>query len=98
MNGLADAVGHALRLFQRATLQQQAEFVAAQARDGVGGAHAGLQQAGDVAQQPVAGAVTAGVVDHLELVEVDVQQHVFALAALRGGHRAFQARCRIRAG
>jgi hypothetical protein len=34
---------------------------------------------GDVAQQAVARAVAAGVVDHLELVEVDVQQHVFAL-------------------
>ncbi len=92
MDGLADAVGHALRLLQRATFQQQAEFVAAQARDGVRGAHAGLQQAGDVAQQPVAGAVTAGVVHHLELVEVDVQQHVLALAALRGGHGGFEPR------
>ena len=60
-------------------LQQHAELVAAEARDGVGGAHAGLQQAGDVAQQAVAGAVSAGVVDHLELVEVDVQQHVLHL-------------------
>ena len=95
VNGLADAVGDALRLLQRAALQQQAEFVAAQARDGVRGAHPRLQQAGDVAQQPVAGAVAAGVVDHLELVEVDVQQHVFAFAALRGGHRGFEPRVEL---
>ena len=98
VNGLANAVGHALGLFQRTTFEQQAEFVAAQARDGVRGTHARLQQAGDVAQQPVAGAVAAGVVDHLELVEVDVQQHVLALAALRGRSPRFRDACRIRAG
>jgi hypothetical protein len=36
--------------------------------------------------------MTTGVVDHLELVEVDVQKYVIALAALRGGHGRLEAR------
>ncbi len=90
MYGLADAVRHALGLLQRATLEQDPELVAAQARDGVRRAHARLQQAGDVAQKPVTGAVTAGVVDDLELIEVHVQQHVLAFAALGVGDRVLE--------
>ena len=97
---VADGLAHALRdargLIERAALQQHAELVAAEARDGVGGAHARLQQARHVAQQPVAGLVAAGVVDDLELVEVDVQQRVRAFAALRAAARPRAAGCRTR--
>ena len=54
-------------------------------------AHVRLQQSGHVAQQPVARLVTAGIVDDLELVQVDVQQRVGALAALRRQQRPVQA-------
>ena len=44
---------------------------------------------GDLLQQPVAGLVAAGVVDHLELVEIEVQQHVRrAIVALRAASSA----------
>src|SRR6186713_3560249 len=46
-----------------AVLQQNAELVAAETRDRVAGANAGLQNARDLLQQAVAGLVTAGVVD-----------------------------------
>ena len=87
---LADPLGDARRLLERAALEQHAELIAAEARDGVGGAHARLQEPGHVAQQPVARLVAAGVVHHLELVEVDVEQRVGALAALRRQERRVQ--------
>ncbi len=59
MDGLADAVRHAFGLLQRTALEQQAEFIAAQPRDGVRGTYAGLQKAGDIAQQPVTRTVAA---------------------------------------
>src|SRR5437660_115108 len=90
-DGLAHAIGDARGLFRSAAFQQHAELIAAQARDGVGDAHSGLQQTGDVAQQTVAGLVAARVVHHFELVEIDVQQSVAALAALRAQHRRVQA-------
>ena len=73
--------GDARRLLGRAISHQYAEFIAAQTRDGVGGAHMRLQQSCHVAQQPVAGRMTAGIVDHLELVQVDVQQRVRTIVA-----------------
>src|SRR5215831_11131052 len=42
-----------------------------------------LQETCDIAQQTVAGRVATGVVDELELAEVDVQQRVRALTSLR---------------
>jgi hypothetical protein len=56
--------------------QQHAELVAAEARQRVGGADARLQHARDLLEQAVAGLVAAGVVDDLELVEVEVHEHV----------------------
>ncbi len=72
-------------------LEQHAELIAAEAREGVRGAYPRLQHAGHIAQQPVAGLVAAGIVDDLELVEVDVQQRIGALAALRAEQRPVQA-------
>ena len=73
---LAQALGDALRPVEAAVEQQHAEFVAAEPRQGVGCADAGLQDARHLLQQPVAGLVAAGVIDHLELVEVQVQHDV----------------------
>src|SRR5262249_2617114 len=88
---LARTLGDARRLLERATLEQHAELVAAQTGDGVRGAYPRLQQPGDVAQQTVAGLMSAGVVHYLELIEVDVEQRVGALAALRRQQRRVQA-------
>ena len=78
---LAHRLGDRAGLFQRAAFQQHAELVAAEPRDHVDGAHARLDQRGDLADQPVAGRVAAGVVDQLELVQVDVEQGVARAAA-----------------
>jgi len=63
--------------------QDQREFVAAQPRHDVRAADDGLQAAGDLVQQPVAGRVAEGVVEGLEVVQVDVDQR-HPLAALAG--------------
>ena len=69
--------------------QQHQELVAADAADHVGLAHECAQALAQRLQQQVAGGVTMGVVDHLEMVEIDEQQgHRVAVAAgLRGGER-----------
>ena len=77
---LAQALGDALRHVEAAIEQQHAEFVAAEPGEGVGRADAGLQDARYLLQQAVAGLVATGVVDHLELVEVQVQHDVANLA------------------
>jgi hypothetical protein len=58
-------------------------------------AHALLQQRRDLAQELVAGRVAAGVVDELELVEVDVHQRVHALLGMREAQRVVQARLEV---
>jgi hypothetical protein len=78
---LAQRLGHAHRLIERAALEQDAELIAAQARQRIAPAHLGLQQRADLAEQRIAGAVAAGVVDDLELVDIEVAQRV-------GGSRA----------
>ncbi len=88
---LAQRLGGAQRLVQRASLEQHAELVAAEARQRVAPAHLGLQQRAHLPEQRIAGAVAAGVVDDLELVEVEVAQRVRRLAGLRALQRTFHA-------
>ena len=69
--------------------QQHGELVAAEPRERAGFRHARSQHVGELPQQQIAGAVAAGVVDDLELVEIHVQQRR-RLAGLRldgGEHR-----------
>ena len=54
--------------------QDHGEFIATHARDAVAAAHHRLQAAGHLAQQPVARCVAEGVVERLEVVQVDVHQ------------------------
>ena len=95
---LAQRLGRAHRLVQRTALQQHAELIAAEARERIAPADLGLQQRADLAEQRVAGAVAAGVVDDLELVDVQVAQRVGGLAGLGALERALQATSRTRAG
>ncbi len=87
----AHVVGDLPRLVERATHQQHAELVAAEPRDRVRVAHRFAQQLGDFAQHAVAGEMTAGVVDDLEAIEIEVTQHVRGLAAARGFRRLVEA-------
>ena len=89
-HSLAHVLGNQARLFERAVLEQHAELVATQARDGVRRAYARLQKAGDVTDQAVAGGMPAGVVDELELVEVDIEQRVACAVAPCGLHGLMQ--------
>ena len=70
--------------------QHHHEFVAAQARHGVALAHAGGQALGDLLQQQVADVVAEGVVERLEVVQVDEQQCAISSAAGAGRQRLLQ--------
>ena len=72
---------------RRGVLEQHAELVAAQAGQGVGLAQQRAQERGHLLEHLVAGEVAAGVVDHLELVEVEIEEGVLA-AVLGGGVEA----------
>jgi hypothetical protein len=69
---LDDAVGHAGRPGKaRVVVEQDGELVAAEPGRDVAGSHGRPQPPGDAAQQPVAGVVAEGVVDDLEVVEIE---------------------------
>ncbi len=94
---LADGVGHfanliadlAARAFEAA--EQDHEFVTAQARNGVLHAHAGLQARGDDFQHRIAHRVPEGVVDVLEMVEVEEHQCAAQVMAFEQGDLLAQA-------
>ena len=92
---LAQCLGDAQGLIEPAILQQNPEFVAAQARERIADSNPGLQHAGDLLEQLVPGGVTASIVDQLELIQVEVQQRVAAIRVLphgldRGGQPIFE--------
>src|SRR6476660_6907739 len=78
LEGLADAAGHALRNGRGRlggdVAEHDQELVAAQADDQVGRTGRRAQPARDLLQQLVARVVAEGVVDVLELVDVEVEQ------------------------
>ncbi len=72
--GAAEAVGQDLGGWLVALDGQDAELVAAEAGDHVGGPPGRVDHLGGAAQQPVAGGVALVVVDPLQLVQVDRDQ------------------------
>ncbi len=94
---LADGVGQladlsadlVARAFEAA--EQHHELIAAQARDGVFHAHAGFQACGDDFQHRIAHRVTEGVVDVLEVVEVEEHQRAAQVVPLEQGDLLAQA-------
>ncbi len=94
-NRLTEGFRDAHRLVQRTALQQNAELVPAQARQGVAAAHPRLQHAGDLLQQLIARRVPAGVVHQFELVQIEIQQCMTAAGVLScvlngGGQAIFE--------
>src|SRR5690606_15785111 len=87
---LAERLRRAQRLVHRAALEQHPELVAAEPRERIAPANLRLQQRADLLQQLVARAVTARVVDDLELVEVDMQDRVRRLPRLRALQSPFE--------
>ena len=80
---LAQLLRDLARLGQVAVRHQHAELVAAEAPERVVGAQLGLQQRAELPQQLVARGVPAGVVHHLELVEVEEHERMAARVELR---------------
>ena len=85
-HGLPQLVCDAQCIVGSAVLQEYAKFVAAQARQSIALAQATLQHRTDLAHELVSRGMAAGVVDDLELVEVEVH-HCVVPPQLRG---AFQ--------
>ena len=96
-DGLEHVVRDLQRVVRAAVLQQDAELVAAEARDDVGRAHLRRQQLAELAQQLVAGDVPAGVVHHLEAVEVEETDGVRGPGGVRQLERVLQARLELAA-
>ena len=78
LDGSADRLRDIHRTLLVAALEQDREFVAAQPGQQIARADAGLDQFRQLAQQFVARGVTERVVDHLELIEIDIEQCVRA--------------------
>jgi hypothetical protein len=89
-HNLQDAVSHQFRgIGQRGVVDQYDELVAAHPPDGVGVAQRGRQPGRDRLQEPVAGLMAEGVVDVLELVEVDIQRGPDGAVAAVAGQELF---------
>jgi len=75
-NRLAQLFGQTQRLIERAARQQDPELIAAQPGERVGAAHARLQEARDLPKQLIARRMAAGIVDQLELVQIQIQKRL----------------------
>ncbi|MNP10621.1 hypothetical protein D3C76_1027770 [compost metagenome] len=87
---LADLIADLVARAFEAT-EQHHEFITAQARDGVFHAHAGFQARGDDFQHRVAHRMAEGIVDVLEVVEVEEHQRAAQVMALEQGDLLAQA-------
>ena len=75
----------------RTALEQYPELIAAQARQGIAPADFGFEQRPDLTQQGIAGAVPAGVVDDLELIQIETAQGIRGFVRLGALQGAFHA-------
>src|SRR6185312_13097711 len=78
-HGAAQPLAELAGVLQAGVFEQDPELVAAQPGQGIALAHHGLQKRGDLLEHLVARQMAAGVVDHLELVEVEIEESVLAL-------------------
>ncbi len=86
----SDPFGRQLRLAGGAAGEDDGELVAAEPGQGVAGAAAPAQDVGHFSDQLVAGGVTVGVVDLLEVIEVEHQDGAGGALAPRPRHRDLQ--------
>src|SRR6266446_113232 len=80
---LLQIVGDANGLMHRTVFEQYAEFVPAQAGKRISLAHLLFQQRAHLPKQLIAGGMSAGIVDDLELIEIEI--HHYVLSPLIGG-------------
>ncbi len=90
LDRLAHGVRDAFGLAQRAVLHQDSELVAAEARERVPLADLIAEDHGELAQELIPRLMPAGVVDHLELIQVHVAQRVLAAVPARGVDHALE--------
>ncbi len=76
--------GHAPGLRQRTVFHEYTEFIAAQPGQRITGSDLGTQQFTQLSQHGITGQVTAGIVDDLEVIQVDIANSVSGY-----GHRLF---------
>src|SRR5262249_40879254 len=69
-------LGHPHGVVAIDSVQQRTEFVAAEAGEDITAAQLLADQPGNLADQGVSGRMSAGVVDDLELIEIEVEQRV----------------------
>src|SRR5579871_4414759 len=74
LDASADQIRNLAGMLDRAAGQQHAELIAAQVRKQIPFAQLPAHQPGDLADELIAGRMTARVVDHLELIEVEIQK------------------------
>ncbi len=80
-DGAHDLFGDEAAIGERTAFEDHGELVAADAGGQIDAAATVADGLGDLAQEGVAGGVTGRIVDRLEVIEVDIDEHVFALAA-----------------
>ena len=91
-----DRAANGLRNLQRpiivAAFEQYAKFIPTKARQRVGGTDFGLHDVRDLAQQLITCNMAEGIVDHFELVQVDVEKRMricwMLLRIFQRGHQA----------
>src|SRR5690606_18621633 len=89
--GLAQRFSGPHRLIQRAALEENSELIAPKPGERVAPTHFGLEQRTHLSQQGVARAVSAGIVDDLELVDVQVAERVGGFTRLGALQRPLEA-------
>ena len=78
LRGTAQRLSHAQRLIEFAVLHKHCELVPADARERVTVAYVVPKERRDLLQQSVSGSMATGVVDDLELIEIEVEKCVLA--------------------
>ena len=86
---LAEPLRHLLGLVGGPVCKEDRELVTAKPPDQVVGAEVALDQLGHLSQQAVAGGMAKGVVDQLEVVDIDQQQAVAPAVGLGALHGLF---------
>nr|GFD20471.1 hypothetical protein [Tanacetum cinerariifolium] len=90
--GLADFFRHLAGILGAVDpVEQYHEFITADARHGIGFAHALFQAMGHFLEQQIACSVTEGVVDLFEFVQIQIEQRQTSFAGLRPLQRLQQA-------
>ncbi len=85
LNGLQESLGDAIGMIRPAVCQEHAELITSDARQDILPSKIVLEQEGKLSEQIIAGYESIGVIDYLELVDVQVQDDPVGLVSLNLG-------------